>query len=679
MKGNLYGWVIFICLSFFAAFAHSELIPLTIVHTNDIHSHWRPLKGPKRLGGIGRISTTIKRIRAESKNVVVVDGGDWSEGNIYYNIDAGRTSLELLDKLGYDVAVVGNHDWLNGPDQLIRIFRKTFGTPNKKNRPYFVGANLNADPSRYAQSEELKEWIIPYKVIESGGLKIGVIGALTFELIFDKYLKDVSVDLPFPIVRKIAKDLKFPNNPTSSYTGPAVDLVMVLSHNNLDSSAYIAGTNNVDIVINAHDHVRLPTPIRTTRPAEKDGGTCLMVEAGFWGEYVGKLDLIFDTDTKRFVYHYKLLQQDESIPEDPEVMSMIARYDEELKQRYGNIFNDHIADANVDLRRETGESFLGNLLADSYRSYADADVAFEHVRLTSGDLYQGPIHTVDVMNAMAQIFDLSVGGRLWTLHTAEITGQQLLAMLNFVAFFGTAMPNGTPNISGVKAIYEPGLRKSTISTVLPDPENYPEYQDRQLVKEVTIRGEPLVLDKNYKIALPQGMVETVLFLNAFGKVKFQDTGVEDYRIVIDYLKQHTPIVAHTIERRNRWVVTDSDLAVYDNNVTVERNQSQIKIKAIIQNMGLSTSRERRLVISYDKTPWDNADDKMPTKNLTGSLNKTNIILPPIEGGTDYTVQAELQMPENFASFRVPVYVELDNTPDDPIVLNDKTWVISDPN
>src|SRR5258708_7814239 len=88
-----------------------DAVDITIIHTNDLHSHFRAEKTVPGLGGVARIKTAVDRIRKSHPHSVLVDGGDWSDGNIYYNLGAGVESLRMLDWLGYDVAVVGNHDW----------------------------------------------------------------------------------------------------------------------------------------------------------------------------------------------------------------------------------------------------------------------------------------------------------------------------------------------------------------------------------------------------------------------------------------------------------------------------------------------------------------------------------------------------------------------------------------
>lgn len=424
--------VVFSCVAEQAA--RAEQIPLTIIHTNDVHSHYRPDKGPFGLGGIARIATTIRRLRASTPNTLLLDGGDWSEGNIYYNLDPGRSSIEIMNALGYDAAVIGNHDWLNGPDQLVKVFSEV--PPNFP----ILGANL--DFGKYARAEALGKYITPYQILKVAGLKVAVIGLATYELIYDRFFSPVEIKEPFNLTRKLATKLK----------QEGADLVVVISHNGMAANKLIAAEPNVDIVIHAHDHVKLNEPLVVTH----NGKSALMVEAYQWGQYVGKLDLVVDTETKKYTLkHYELIQMDDTIPEDPAILSLVNNYEHQIQSQYGSdIFHDHLADSAIDVRREGSENLYGNLLTDAYRDATGADVSFEQVALTSSELHQGALNTVDFFNALSAIYDPKTG-KAWTLKTVRMAGDALERVLNLVLGASAYVPGGSLSVSGLHAIYDP--------------------------------------------------------------------------------------------------------------------------------------------------------------------------------------------------------------------------------
>src|SRR6185369_3467133 len=104
--------------------AKHELEKITILHTNDVHSHIDPFPSndPKYagMGGVARRSALIKKIRAEEKNVLLLDVGDIFQGTPYFNMYGGEVELKLMSDMGYDASTIGNHDFDNGMDGLIR-------------------------------------------------------------------------------------------------------------------------------------------------------------------------------------------------------------------------------------------------------------------------------------------------------------------------------------------------------------------------------------------------------------------------------------------------------------------------------------------------------------------------------------------------------------------------------
>ena len=88
-------------------------ITITILHTNDMHSHIEPFKSGKYkgLGGIAQRATIIRQIRKKEKNVLLLDAGDIFQGTPYFNYYGGELEFKLMSKMNYDAATLGNHDF----------------------------------------------------------------------------------------------------------------------------------------------------------------------------------------------------------------------------------------------------------------------------------------------------------------------------------------------------------------------------------------------------------------------------------------------------------------------------------------------------------------------------------------------------------------------------------------
>src|SRR5690606_41736737 len=103
-----------------SSFAEPETKKITILHTNDVHSHIDPFPAddPRNpnMGGAARRATLIEQIRRENANVLLFDAGDIFQGTPYFNYYGGELEFKLMSMLKYDLATLGNHDFDNGID-----------------------------------------------------------------------------------------------------------------------------------------------------------------------------------------------------------------------------------------------------------------------------------------------------------------------------------------------------------------------------------------------------------------------------------------------------------------------------------------------------------------------------------------------------------------------------------
>ena len=91
---------------------------LVIVQTNDTHSQIDPTD--KGLGGIERCKVVIDSIRSVNPNVLLIDAGDAVQGTLFFTLYGGEVEMKMMNALGYDYAILGNHDFDNGMAPLAR-------------------------------------------------------------------------------------------------------------------------------------------------------------------------------------------------------------------------------------------------------------------------------------------------------------------------------------------------------------------------------------------------------------------------------------------------------------------------------------------------------------------------------------------------------------------------------
>jgi len=259
------------------ASAKKELIRLTILHTNDMHSHIDPfpLNDPKYpgLGGIEKRAALIRDIRATEENVLLLDAGDVFQGTPYFNIYGGELEFKLMSKMGYDACTIGNHDFDNGLQGL------------KKMMPHanFPFINCNYDFTNTV----LDGAIIPHKIIIKSGLKIGVfgIGVELTGLVDKKNYGETKYIEPIEIANDKAKFLR---------KEKGCNLVICLSHlghsyrtKKVSDLVLAKKSKHIDLIIGGHTHTFLDKPIEIKNKSHK---TVLVTQAGWAGINLGRVD-----------------------------------------------------------------------------------------------------------------------------------------------------------------------------------------------------------------------------------------------------------------------------------------------------------------------------------------------------------------------------------------------------
>jgi 2',3'-cyclic-nucleotide 2'-phosphodiesterase (5'-nucleotidase family) len=535
-----------------AAFAQAPLAQaappqpstFTILHTNDVHSHFRSDHSPIQLGGVTRLSTVIHAERAKYPQSLLLDGGDWSEGTIYYTEGTGAESIKMMDMLGYDAAVVGNHDWLNGLDALMSSVRAAgVGTGTA-----VIGANF--DLTAYPKAAEFRASVLPAVIREVGGVRVAIIGIVNVDELYASFLAPAKSTAPAAVAEALAKSFKT--------TGQA-DVVIAVSHNAIGlNERILRDAPDLDLIVGGHDHVKLIHPRVVSRPGHSDAW---VFEAGEFADYLGEVQLKFTpsadgTPSRLELVDSHLIQVDRSVPEDPRVVAVVDALEARIAAKQGPIFDDHVADIESQIPDKTLESPIGDLVTDAYAQATGADIAVDQHQLIYGGLAQGALRSVDVFNLLAPIYDPSTG-KSWTLHTWTMPGQSVSMVFRLLYTLKQFSSWGGMDFSGFEILYDPlkqqrrtgifstpgaielgALRMDTFAEPSPAAENP--------IHSVTVRGKAIDPKATYKLAASSGLIRAIRLLNQkyFNIIPLNDlvdTGVEDWRVVRDYLKANSPV------------------------------------------------------------------------------------------------------------------------------------------
>lgn len=270
-----------------SSFSTAKERKITILHTNDVHSHIDPFpeNHPKNpaMGGVARRANLIEQIRKEETNVLLLDAGDIFQGTPYFNYYGGELEFKLMSMMKYDLATLGNHDFDNGIDGFYAQL------------PH---ANFEFVSANYEFKNTLLDGIVkPYKIFIKEGIKIGVFGlGVQLEGLVDKKLyKETVYNNPIEVATDVAKKLKEVEK---------CDLIICLSHLGFDyknepekpSDVKLATlTQDIDLIIGGHTHTFLDKPIVKTN---KIGKKVVVNQVGAYGINLGRIDFYLSDDQK---------------------------------------------------------------------------------------------------------------------------------------------------------------------------------------------------------------------------------------------------------------------------------------------------------------------------------------------------------------------------------------------
>lgn len=270
------------------SFGSMDIKHLTILHTNDVHSHIDPFPAdhPRNanMGGVSRRASLIEGIRKENPNVLLLDAGDIFQGTPYFNYYGGELEFKLMSMMQYDLATMGNHDFDNGIDGFYsQLHNADFE---------FVSANYDF------KNTVLNGIVKPYKTFKKAGVKIGVFGlGIQLEGLVDKKMyKETIYNDPIETAQETTKILK---------TQEKCDLIICLSHlgyqykNDPDKISDLnlaKATKDIDLIIGGHTHTFLDKP---TIVKNLDGIDTLINQVGCYGINLGRIDFYFDADKNK--------------------------------------------------------------------------------------------------------------------------------------------------------------------------------------------------------------------------------------------------------------------------------------------------------------------------------------------------------------------------------------------
>jgi 2',3'-cyclic-nucleotide 2'-phosphodiesterase (5'-nucleotidase family) len=460
------------------------MINLTLLHINDLHG---------RVSQLSRIATLVRQIRQEVETnggyCLFLDGGDSEDTTLLESsLTKGSAMEAILRGAGCDYVALGNAiPGRYGPRAVAGLAR-AFGRP-------LLCANMKDESGRVLEGLE------PFSILTMGSLKVGLIGLTAPNDSYTTFFK-LKMDQPGDILPGLIAEVRAQGAKT----------VLLLSHLSSNVDQTLADNiDGMDVIIGAHDHKELDPPLLV-----KD---TIVAQAGDFGRFLGRLDLMVEPDTGKVLQHKgKLIPITIDIPLDPETQRAI----EAEQKRAHAIMNREIGILNEAIElSDDRECAAGNLLADALlERVKDADLALilaGHWQngLEAGVLTQGTLFTANRSTANPA--------------RAELTGEQILSFLrealkprNAARQIGPLRGRavGMPHIAGARLAYSDDLEQI----------------------EVDIHGKRLEKERRYIVASTD--MEFADYINylviPFTQMEFEVPTIMP-EVLEEYVTKHSPI------------------------------------------------------------------------------------------------------------------------------------------
>lgn len=418
---------------------------LTILHSNDTHSQIDPTEAPEDLGGVIRRKAIIDSVRNATPNpVMLVDAGDAVQGTMFFTLFGGEVEQKLLNHLGYDIQILGNHEFDNGMERLAANLRNA--------KPVVLSTNYDVD------STALRGLIRPYYVREIDGKKVGFI-AINIEpagLIDYANWKGLRYLDGYDAANAMAWYLKHIEK---------VDRVVAITHigwddsNGLNDQQLASRSKDIDVIIGGHSHTLLnPAPYVSNAA----GDSVLVVQTGSKGRWLGQVDIDLSENGSASSKLYKLTASKNK--SDEVIEAIISPY----RQKADSVGAVKIGRAAIDFPQDSQQ--LLNLLSDFVASRgeeisgANIDIAIMNKGGIRNGLSKGSITKGDIMTMLP--FDNKIV-------VLELNGKDLLENIEIMC-----SQNGQGVSSGVYISYGADLKPIS----------------------ATIDGKPVEPDRIYRVA-----------------------------------------------------------------------------------------------------------------------------------------------------------------------------------
>ena len=491
---------------------------LVVLYTSDAHC------GVDQGFGYAGLEAVAAQLE-EDNYVLLADNGDAIQGEPIGTMTTGEAIVGIMNSVSYDSITIGNHEFDYGMDRFLEL-------AELQETPY-ISCN-------FTYNGELV--FDPYVIYEFDNVSIAFVGATTpktFTSSTPVYFQDENGNYVYGFCEG-NEGQDFYDAVQKAVDGAraeGADYVVLQGHLGIEaecspwtSSEVIANTTGIDVVLDGHSH----SEMEQEEVLNKDGETVLLTACGTKLANIGYLQLTADGELSTGLYSWK---NDISFPELIETNDVKTAV-EEATTALDDKLNEVVASSDVDLTIydavetdvriiRNAETNLGDLCADAYLAMSGADVAIVNGGGIRVSIEKGEITLNDILKVHP------FGNALCVV---ECTGQQILDALEWGARVVPDENGGFLQVAGMTYVIDMDVTSGCTSD---DKGSFTGVEGDYRVKDVMVAGEPLDLEKTYKLASHNYLLKN----GGDGFTMFQgcnlliDESMLDNQVLINYITE----------------------------------------------------------------------------------------------------------------------------------------------
>ena len=483
---------------------------IVILHTNDVHG---------AISGYAKVAALKDAYEARGAYVLLMDAGDFIQGDPTVSTSEGATAVELMNLAGYDVASMGNHEFDYGYQNLKDLEADADFT--------IVDANV-----LYNGQVAFEDNVV---FTAPDGTKIGVFGLDTPETATKAHPAKIQG------VTFLAGDKMFDcaQDQVDALEAEGCEYIICLGHLGIDAEStgnrsidLLENVTGIDVFIDGHSHSTQSDIAEETNGTGMVGDT-ILTSTGTQLENVGVVDIAADGTIDASTISMEALNTTEGFTPDQAIVDRVAEINDQIEEELGVVIGGSEVDLNgVKEEVRAGETNLGDLVADAMLWRAGLDNENVVAAITNGGGIRASIAAGDITKKSVN----NVLPFTNTLYVVEVTGAELLEALEASTFCTPEPVGGFPQVAGIEFTINTGAAYDA-------GENYPgtTYAEPNSINRVTIQtvgGQAFDADATYTIV-------TNDFLAAGGDTYYAfkaaesgyDTGILLDQVVMDYITE----------------------------------------------------------------------------------------------------------------------------------------------